>query len=165
MADGLTLKQQAFVEAYIDCGFNASEAARRAKYQGKPNVTGARLLANVNIKAAVAQAMSERAMPSYEVLARLAEQARGTMDDFLDEDGSIDIQRARERGKLHLVKTRAITKEGERIELYSAQSALEILAKHHSLLTDNVNLSGEVNVKGYVTVSPDEWDSTPDPTD
>lgn len=165
MAEGLTDKQRAFVEAYIDCGFNASEAARRAKYTGKPNVIGPRLLANVSIRAAVKEAMLERAMPSYEVLTRLADQASSTMEDFLNEEGKIDIKRARERGKLHLIKTRAITKEGERIELYSAQSALELLAKHHALLTENVNVSGELQVKGYVTVSPDEWDQSPDQTD
>ncbi len=165
MADGLTLKQQAFVEAYLDCGFNSSEAARRAKYQGKPNVVGPRLMANVSIKAAVQQAMEERVMPASEVLARIAEQARSTMDDFLDDAGDIDLKRGRERGKLHLVKARSVTKEGERIELYSAQTALELLAKHHGLLTENINVSGEIAVKAYAVVSPDEWDNQADAPD
>lgn len=165
MAEGLTAKQQAFVEAYVDCGFNSSEAARRAKYTGKPNVIGPRLLAQVSIRAAVAQVMQERAMPSYEVLARIADQARSTMDDFLDEEGKIDLSRARERGKLHLVKSRSVTKEGERVELYSAQSALELLAKHHGLLTDNIAISGDITVKGYVSVTPDQWDEPTDPPD
>ncbi len=105
-------------------------------------------------------------MPATEVLARIAEQARGTMDDFLDEAGDIDLKRARERGKLHLVKSRAVTKEGERIELYSAQSALELLAKHHGLLTDNIAISGDLTVKGYAAVSPDDFDTdAADPPD
>lgn len=161
MAEELSAKQRAFVEAYLACGFNASEAARQAGYTGKANVVGPRLLANVSIRAAVQQGLSERAMPADEVLARLAEQARGTMDDFLGDAGDIDLTRARERGKLHLLKSRSTTKEGERIELYSAQSALELLAKHHKLLTDNIAVSGTLDVKGYTHVSPDDWTDEP----
>ena len=156
MAEGLTAKQQSFVEHYVDCGFNASEAARRAKYQGKANVIGPRLLANVSIRAAVSKVLEERAMPASEVLARLAEQARGDMADFLNEAGDIDLAQARERGKLHLIKTRATTKEGERIELYSAQTALELLAKHHALLTEKIELNGETAVKVYAGFDPDK---------
>ena len=163
MAEGLTDKQQAFVEAYLLCGFNAAEAARQAGYSDKTaRQQGQRLLTNVDIAAAIRQGLAERAMAADEVLARLAEQARGTMDDFLDDDGDIDLARGRERGKLHLVKSRSTTKEGERIELYSAQAALEILAKHHKLLTDNIAVSGTLDVKGYTRVSPDDWPDHPD---
>jgi phage terminase small subunit len=135
MADGLTDKQRAFVEAYLANGFNATDAARQLKYT-YPDRQGYRLLRNVEIAAVIRQELAVRAMPADEVLARIAEQARGTMDDFLDEAGDIDLGRARERSKLHLLKARSVTKEGERIELYSAQSALELLAKHHGLLVD-----------------------------
>lgn len=157
MAEGLTDKQRAFVEAYLANGFNAADAARQLKY-AYPDRQGYRLLRNVEIAAAIREALSERAMPADEVLARLAEQARSTMDDFLDDDGKIDFGRARERGRMHLIKARSTTKEGERIELYSAQTALELLAKHHKLLTDNVAVSGDITVKGYANVSPDAWD-------
>lgn len=135
MAEGLTPKQQAFVEAYLANGFNATAAARHLKY-ANPDRQGYRLLRNVEIAAAIRQELAERAMPADEVLARLAEQGRGTMDDFLDDTGKIDLARARERGKLHLLKSRSVTKEGERIELYSAQEALQLLAKHHGLLVE-----------------------------
>jgi phage terminase small subunit len=146
MADGLTPKQQAFVEAYLANGFNATAAARRLKY-ANPDRQGYRLLRNVEIAAAIRQELAERAMPADEVLARLAEQARGTMDDFLDESGAIDLARARERGKLHLVKARSTTKEGERIELYDAQAALALLGKHHRLFTDVTEHSGKIEVE------------------
>lgn len=164
MAEGLTPKQQAFVEAYLANGFNATAAARLLKY-ANPDRQGYRLLRNVEIAAAIRLELAERAMPADEVLARLAEQARSTMDDFLDGEGKIDLKQARERGRLHLVKSRSVTKEGERIELYSAQSALELLAKHHGLLTENIAISGEVAVKAYVHISPDEWDAAPDAAD
>lgn len=134
MSERLTTKQQAFVEAYLVCGFNATEAARRAGYSERTAYSiGWENLRKPEIAAAIQQGLADRAMPADEVLARIAEQARGTMDDFLDDAGNIDLSRARERGKLHLVKTRSVTKEGERIELYSAQSALDLLAKHHGL--------------------------------
>jgi phage terminase small subunit len=152
VSEGLTNKQSAFVEAYLACGFNASEAARQAGY-AKPGQQGHRLLKNVEIAAAIQQGLTERAMPATEVLARIAEHARGTMDDFLDDAGDIDLTRARERGRLHLVKSRSVTKEGERIELYDAQSALALLAKHHGLLVERVDLN---DITDYADVSPDE---------
>lgn len=164
MADGLNDRQTAFVNAYLANGFNATRAAIEAGYSEKTaRQQAVRLLTNVYIAAAVKQGLTEYAMPAQEVLARLADQARSTMEDFLDESGDIDLKKAREQGRLHLIKAKSKTTTlyggSERIELYSAQSALEILAKHHALLTENVNLSGEVNVKGYANVSPDQWDT------
>lgn len=148
MSEGLTNKQRAFVEEYLACGFNASEAARRAGYsENTARQQGQRLLTNVDIAAAIQQGLAERAMPATEVLARLAEHARGTMDDFLDDAGDIDLKRGRERGRLHLVKSRSVTKEGERIELYDAQAALALLGRHHKLFTDMVEHGGKVEVE------------------
>lgn len=161
MTEGLTAKQQAFVNAYLVC-LNATEAARRAGYSEKTAAAiGWENLRKPEIAVLIRQGMAERAMPADEVLARIAEQARGTMEDFLDDAGDIDLKQARDRGKLHLIKSRSVTKEGERIELYSAQTALELLAKHHGLLLDKVEHSGEIGVKGYAVkeVSPDAWDS------
>jgi phage terminase small subunit len=162
VAEGLTDKQQAFISAYLACGFNATEAARRAGYSDRTaHAIGWENLRKPEIATAIQQGLAERTMTADEVLARIAEQARSTMDDFLDDEGAVDLKRARERGKLHLVKARSTTKEGERIELYSAQSALELLAKHHKLLTDNIAVSGTLDVKGYTHVSPDDWTDEP----
>lgn len=47
----MTPKQKAFCKHYISCGFNASEAVRKAGYAEKnANVTGSQLLANPNIQ-------------------------------------------------------------------------------------------------------------------
>lgn len=133
MAD-LTDKQRVFVETYLTC-WNATEAAKQAHYAA-PGQQGHRLLKNVEIQAEIARRVADKAMTADEVLLRLADQARGSMEDFLDDAGDIDLGLARENKKLHLLKARSITKEGERIELYSAQSALELLARHHGLLVD-----------------------------
>jgi phage terminase small subunit len=135
---GLTDKQRLFVEAYLTC-WNATEAARQAQYAGD-DVTLASIgyenLRKPQIAGYVRQRLSEAAMTADEVLSRLADQARSSMADFLNETGRIDLELARKNGKLHLVKSRSVTKEGERIELYSAQEALALLGKHHGLFVD-----------------------------
>lgn len=136
----LTDKQRLFVEAYLGAArFNATEAARQAQYAGD-DVTlasvGYENLRKPQIAAYIKQRFVEAAMTADEVLSRLADMARGSMEDFLDEHGKIDLKQARERGKLHLVKSRSVTKEGERIELYSAKEALELIGKHHALFVD-----------------------------
>lgn len=81
----LTPKQRRFVAEYLDC-LNASEAARRAQYQTKPNVQGPRMLANASIRAAVDAGMLLYSMPAPEILYRLTREARGSMEDFLRVD-------------------------------------------------------------------------------
>ena len=57
----LTPKQQRFVEEYL-IDLNATQAAIRAGYSGKTaNEQGSRLLANVSISEAIAEAQNKRA--------------------------------------------------------------------------------------------------------
>jgi len=132
----LTPQQARFVREYLR-DMHQRNAAIRAGYSEKTaDVQASRLLTSVKVRAAVDLGFQFAAMPADEVLARLAEQARGSMEDFLDDSGKIDLKRARERGKLHLLKSRSVTKEGERIEVYSAKEALELIGKHHGLFVD-----------------------------
>lgn len=83
MSAGLTDKQALFVREYLAC-LNAAEAARRAGYsEHTARQQGQRLLTNVDIVEAVRIGLAERAMPTDEVLTRLADIARGDMGDFL----------------------------------------------------------------------------------
>lgn len=97
----LTAKQQAFVTEYLACSKNLSEATRRPGYsEASAGVTGHRLLTDANISEEIQRRVSEKAMTADEVFIRLAEQARGTMDDFLTaRDGIkkpyIDFEKAR----------------------------------------------------------------------
>lgn len=77
-------------------------------------------------------------MSADEALLRLSQQAAATMDDFIGDDGrSIDIERARERGRMHLVKEFTYVKNADgservQIKLHDAQSALrDILKEQH----------------------------------
>lgn len=139
---GLTAKQRKFTEEYLIC-WNASEAARRAGYRW-PYKVASMLMARPSIKALIAQRVAETAMSADEVLHRLAEHARGSMADFVDDRGNIDLERARTAGKLHLVKSYSEPglRTGARIELYDAQAALEKLGKHLGVLRERHELTG-----------------------
>lgn len=140
----LNPKQQAFVEAYLENGFNATRAAKAAGYS-HANKQGPRLLVNVGIRAAIDARMDELAMGANEVLARLAGQAGASIENFLDGKNRLDLKTARANGQLHLVHKLkqsehvdplgGITRKVE-IELYDAQAALVALGRHHVLFTD-----------------------------
>lgn len=105
-------KQVAFVNAYVEC-WNASEAARRAGYKGRSNSVGHQLLTNIDIAAEIKRRVAEKCMTADECLIRLAEQARGTLDDFID-GRFISLDKARSREENHIcplpfdIVTRAI---------------------------------------------------------
>lgn len=162
----LTPKQRLFVEEYLAC-LNAAEAARRAGYSEKTaRSQGQRLLTYADIATAIKRGLAERAMPADEVLSRLADMARATADDFLEiyespltdiagnpvlgKDGqpivrrfpSLDLEKMRERGMLHLVKKVTYTAHGPSVELYDAQAALVKLGEYHKLFGGkSVNLN------------------------
>jgi hypothetical protein len=129
----------------------------------------ARIAAQKEIDDAVALAKyQERHMSEAEMLALLADQARGDMADFANVKQPADLV---DHPKSHLVHKLKVTarrnKDGTitartELELYNAQSALEKIGKKHGSFTDKIEHSGEVthNMKGYVNVSPDDWDDT-----
>lgn len=87
MAEGLTDKQRAFIDHYFMCGFNATEAAKRAGYSKDTAYSqGQRLLKNVEVKAEVSRRFAEHAMAPDEVISRIGEVARSDMADFLRVD-------------------------------------------------------------------------------
>jgi hypothetical protein len=142
----LTKLQQLFVAFYCE-EWNGTKAARLAGYSGNDNVlavTASENLRNPKIAAAI-QERIDAIMPAGEVLSRLADHARSSMADFLDVDTeSLDLQKAYEAGKFHLIKkfTRRPTDNGAHItiELYDAQAALVHLGKHHGLFKDVIDI-------------------------
>jgi hypothetical protein len=93
--------------------------------------------------------MAEHAMPADEVLARLAEQARGTMAAFLktNADGEPTGFNLGPDTPPHLIKKVSFTDKGVAFELYDAQAALVQIGKVHGLFTDRTEHSGTI---GYV---------------
>ena len=164
----LSAKHQQFVNEYLKC-LNATQAYQRVYDCGyeTANVNGYRLLVNTSVSEEVKKRLAEYTMSANEVLARLAEHARGDMDDFLDDDGNLDLKKVRAARKTRLIKkykTRTTTRiigEDETVtvetefDLYDAQAALVHLGKHHKLFTDKVELSGDVDI-AFVNVDVDK---------
>lgn len=131
----LNIKQQAFVEEYLK-DFNATQAAIRAGYSAKTAYSiGSRLLKDVEVSRAIKAHVAERAMGADEVLLRLADIARGSLDDCVDDRGNINIVKAKKAGKLHLVRRYSSSEKfGEEVELYDKLKALELLGKNNGAL-------------------------------
>lgn len=162
---GLTDKRKAFVDEYFK-DWNATQAAIRAGYSESTAYSqGARLLKNVEIAEAIQEKINERAMSAEEVLDRLADQARGVDSSYYN--GALgmlylDAEKLIADGKAHLIKKVHYDKDGDlsSVELYDSQAALVHLGRHHKLFTDKVDMtSGGQPIKGYVGVSPDDWDA------
>lgn len=152
----LSNKQQAFVEAYLANGFNATQAALTAGYSEKTaRSIGSENLTKPDISAAIQQRLAELTMSADEALMRLSNMARGNMADFLDDRReTLDLAKADRAAQLHLVKkfTHTIGKETENIsiELYDAQAALNTVLKEQHLrageateITDDASLSDD----------------------
>ena len=140
----LTNKRRAFIEEYLRC-WNATEAAGLAGYK-HPRSMGSYLLTIHDITEQIEKRLDEKAMGADEVLTRLAEQARGDIDECLTTDHNvtmIDWSKLKARGLTHLVKKFKQTKLGVEVEFYDAQSALVHLGRHHKLFTDKTELSGD----------------------
>lgn len=149
--DDLSDKREAFVNAYFECGFNATAAAKKAGYSDKTaRQQGSRLLSDVDIASRIRARMDEEAMSANEVLHRIAAIARGDFGELIDDLGNPDITKAKSEGRTFLIKkirTRTITTEDSDItenelEPYDSLKALELLAKHHKLLTDKQEITG-----------------------
>lgn len=133
----LSPKRRRFVEAYLQT-WNASEAARRAKY-AHPNVQGARLLANVSIQAAISTRLKQIAMQTDEILARLTQQASNEAAAYICADGRVDLASLIVDGKSHLIKGIKRDRNGHLVvEFYDAQAALVQLGRAQRLFVDQV---------------------------
>ena len=87
------------------------------------------------------QQIEARRMSPGEVIARLSEQARGNIGDFVTIEGGearIDLDKARRRHKLHLIKRLRLGERGVEVDLYDAQDALIQLGRHYRLFVDRV---------------------------
>lgn len=164
----MTPKQQIFVNEYLKC-WNATEAARRAKYQGNDATlaqVGAENLRKPYIAEIIQTRLKENAMSADEVLSRLANIARGNIADVAHVATSSDVVDLGEDAAVIRKMKRKVTtsKDGEtyediELEMYSAHGALRDIGRHYGLFTDKVEHSGEVHIKGYTDKwSPDDWD-------
>lgn len=117
MSDGLTQKQKAFADYYIECG-NATKAARLAGYSEKSvRVTAARNLTKANISEYIRErtkpAEEKRVATGDEVLQFLTRVMNGEEKDAFGLDVSID---ARIKAATELAKRTCDLKEDKNDE-------------------------------------------------
>lgn len=162
MAEGLTTKQQVFVDAYLDC-LNATEAARRAGYSEKTaRFIGAENLTKPNIAAAISTGMAARFMSADEAAMRLSEHARGSIGAFIktDEEQKPDGFSLSADRPLHLVKKVSVTDKGWSFEMYDAQAALINILKLHGKFVDRLAIENELQAaldRLQAKLSPDDY--------
>lgn len=126
-----------FAKEYIRCSGNGAEAAQRAGYGGT-RATLARKASQLLRSSDVQGYLTEHvrgAMDAREVVARLAQIARGSIGDFLviDPDSGqclgFDFRTPQAKESIGLIKKLKHTKTGCEIELYSKLGALELLVR------------------------------------
>jgi hypothetical protein len=148
---GLTLKQAAFVDKFIQTQ-NATESALYAyNYESRDVAAskGSQLLRLGKIREEIQRRLGTHIASSEEVLQRLTIHARGDLTDILEPDGSINLKSAKKRGKSQLLKKLKVKKRTEfrddgttiehvdhEYEIHDPQAALNTLAKVHGLLSE-----------------------------
>lgn len=137
----LTTKEAAFVAHYLgDAKFNGTKAAILAGYSER----SAYSIASENLKkpeiiARVRDELATRAMPAEAVLAELTDVATAEWREF------VTILSWDEEGKPLQVK----------MDMSAKIKSLELLGKHHQLFSDNLNVTGGIEVREYVGIPED----------
>lgn len=135
----LSPKHQEFINQYIACYFNATEAYARA-YPNASRETARRngheLLTNTDIAHEIKRRIAENTMSADEVLMRLGEQARNEHGKYITSTGIVDLPQLIADGKGHLIKGIKETQYGKNVEFYDAQAALVHIGKHHKLFVE-----------------------------
>lgn len=144
----VTTKQKAFCKHYINAGFNASEAARRAGYSETGiNVTGSRLLANPNINAEIKKIVHSElsnldgaALRLLKTLTRAAYfDPRKVVTWGPDGINLLDSDELEETDAMMVTEvSETVTKDGgsTRVKFASKEKAWEMLAKFSRLIDD-----------------------------
>lgn len=169
---GLNQRQRAFVEAYLaDPERDQVLAAKKAGYPHpqtqsyeilkSSKVKQFLLLADKKIDQAVAKRFNAAVMKPAELRARLSDQARGSLLQFFDADGNLDLERLKAEDKGHLVKKLMVAKDGDRAiikaEAESPQGAMKELASHYGLAKDKNPQGNTLNITAVLgSLKPDE---------
>jgi phage terminase small subunit len=138
----LTTRQERFIDAY--CGesrFNASDAARRAGYSEKQAASiGCQLKKTPYIRARIDEILQDNTLSAPEVLHELTDVGMRGIDEF------IEVTRYDKEGN----------PVAARMDASAKMKALELLGKHHQLFSDNLNITGGIEVREYVGIPEDQ---------
>lgn len=173
--DCLTEQQRLFVAAYLGpaCG-NAAAAARLAGYKGGRSgqrVAGCRALAHPDVQQALAHARARKLGSPAWVRNSLVDLAGGTLENFVDADGLVDIDKARSAGamgQLREVTTDVLQASGKskvvrvRVKLHDRRAALETLAKLDGKINDGTQMTFGPNAQVHVHAGMEALRANPD---
>ena len=153
--DSLNDRQRLFVDYYC-MSLNATHAAQMAGYTGPEHSLasyGSQLLRNLKVAHEITNRLTEHAMSSAEILARLTDIARADLTLAVDNSGDIDIKQIKRAGKGHWVKkykkrtyTRMDQDGNEQVvtetelELHDPVEALKYMGKFHGLVYNRLKI-------------------------
>lgn len=157
----LTGKQQRFIEEYL-IDLNATQAAIRAGYSKKcAEVQGHENLRKPNIAQAIAYAKEKRSVRTQvtadRVIEELAKLAFSNIKNLYDEKG--DLLSVHELGDEVAASLQEVTEDSlkggddgsvttvrRKYKLSDKKASLELLGRHLSIFTDNVNLNNKIQI-------------------
>lgn len=154
----MTKKQKRFVEEYL-IDLNATQAAIRAGYSAKTaNEQGARLLANVSIQQAIAEAMAERSkrtgVNQDRVIRELARIAFVNPKNVIDSEDATVREDATEDDLACIQSVKVKIMNGEKgysaereVRLNDKMRALELLGRHLGMFKDKVDVNVQTSEK------------------
>lgn len=155
------LRRKKFVKEYLKTGV-ATTAAKRAGYSAKTaRQQGSSLLTKPDVQAAVKKGIELADVTAERVLLEIARIALSDLSECFDQDGNLrpvqewseDVRRA--IGQVEVV-TRTMPRVGKKpavvdyvhkLKPHDKNSALGLLAKHHNLLKEKIELAGEITYK------------------
>ena len=156
----LTEKQQRFVDEYL-IDLNATQAAIRAGYSAKTaDVQGSRMLGNVKVQQAIAEAMAKRSkrtgVNQDRVVLELAKNAFVKMTDIVDSEGRIRSNATDDDlSCIESIKYKESDNEyggsvEREVKISSKLKALELLGKHLGMWNDklDVNIASPIVISG-----------------
>ena len=159
----LTLKQQAFICAYLQNGFNATKAAKTAGYSDESAYsTGAKNLTKAVIAAEISRRLDSEGITPEKIKVRMAEIAFGgdvsEMEAYLDGTSTLAEMKA-DGVKTQLIKSvscktstsvsakgNEYTIENRKVDMYSSLEALDKLARVYAMFQDKVQHSGQLDI-------------------
>lgn len=150
--DELTPEEIMLVDEWLSNGFNMLEAHKTLfPHQSEKNHRNVyKIFAQPAVKKFAEEQVKLRGMGKHEALANLAAKARGNITEFLNPDGSFDMQKIRndKSGQVKKIKTTVRTsRNGETteetsIEFYDAIRATELLLKAQGDLVEKTEVTG-----------------------
>ncbi len=164
----LTMKQQAFVTAYLFNGFNATKAAKTAGYsEGCPSEIGYENLRKPQIVAEINSRLDSEGITTEKIKIALAQIAFGADPADFDQlatgkslttlrDEGVDTRMLKSITSRHEVgddEVYLVTK----FELHDRQGALDKLAKVHGMYHENLDVTSKGDaISNYPGLSPEE---------